>query len=346
MVLALPLVDVNAIKAARFKVVVDAVNSIGGVAIPTLLRRMGVEVVELYCEPNGNFPHNPEPLPENLTAISVEVVKQKAQLGVVVDPDVDRLALVCEDGTMFGEEYTLVAVADYVLSKVKGNTASNLSSSQALRDVTQNRGGNYFAAAVGEVNVVEVMKKHSAVIGGEGNGGVIYPELHYGRDALVGVALFLTHLAQKHLPASELRSSYPEYYMSLNQNIGLTGGNLYVSSDLMRTDQLGSDRSTSYLTTPVMIGFKQPISGYNSLRWQRKIEPLKYEEAKRRYLQDMEMSIRTTSGRVCSNSVKNSSGEDTSTTTCINPVEWISDFIPSLTSWWSSIRAIRIGFIP
>lgn len=217
MVLALPMVDIEAIKKAHFKVVVDAVNSVGGEAIPALLRRMGVEVVELYCEPNGNFPHNPEPLPENLTEISAEVVKQKAQLGVVVDPDVDRLALVCEDGTMFGEEYTLVAVADYVLTKVKGNTVSNLSSSQALRDVTQNHGGSYFAAAVGEVNVVEAMKKHSAVIGGEGNGGVIYPELHYGRDALVGVALFLSLLAHKAISCSELRRSYPDYHMSKNK---------------------------------------------------------------------------------------------------------------------------------
>ncbi len=217
MVLAMRLVDREAIRQAKFKVVVDAVNSVGGVVIPDLLRELGVEVVELYCEPNGLFPHNPEPLPENLTAISAEVVKQKAHLGIVVDPDVDRLALVCEDGTMFGEEYTLVAVADYVLSKVKGNTVSNLSSSQALRDVTMSRDGCYFAAAVGEVNVVAAMKEHHAVIGGEGNGGVIYPELHYGRDALVGVALFLTLLAHKSVSCSKLRKSYPEYHMSKNK---------------------------------------------------------------------------------------------------------------------------------
>ena len=216
-VLNLPLVDIEAVKAAKFKVVVDGVNSSGGIIIPRLLELMGVEVVELYCEPNGHFPHNPEPLKEHLTDISELVVKEKAHLGIVVDPDVDRLAFICEDGEMFGEEYTLVACADYVLSKTPGNTVSNMSSSRALRDVTNAHNGNYEASAVGEVNVVELMKKNNAVIGGEGNGGIIYPELHYGRDSLVGVALFLTHLADKKMTVSALRASYPEYYMSKNK---------------------------------------------------------------------------------------------------------------------------------
>ncbi|TDE30585.1 phosphoglucosamine mutase [Flavobacterium ranwuense] len=216
-VLNLPLVDVDAVKAAKFKVVVDGVNSSGGIIIPRLLELMGVEVVELYCEPNGHFPHNPEPLKEHLTDISELVVKEKADLGIVVDPDVDRLAFICEDGEMFGEEYTLVACADYVLSKTPGNTVSNMSSSRALRDVTNMHKGSYEASAVGEVNVVELMKKNNAVIGGEGNGGIIYPELHYGRDSLVGVALFLTHLANKKMTVSALRASYPEYYMSKNK---------------------------------------------------------------------------------------------------------------------------------
>jgi phosphomannomutase len=216
-VLNLPLVDVDAVKAAKFKVVVDGVNSSGGIIIPRLLELMGVEVVELYCEPNGHFPHNPEPLKEHLTDISELVVKEKADLGIVVDPDVDRLAFICEDGEMFGEEYTLVACADYVLSKTPGNTVSNMSSSRALRDVTNAHNGSYEASAVGEVNVVELMKKNNAVIGGEGNGGIIYPELHYGRDSLVGVALFLTHLANKKMTVSALRASYPEYYMSKNK---------------------------------------------------------------------------------------------------------------------------------
>ena len=216
-VLNLPLVDVDAVKAAKFKVVVDGVNSSGGIIIPRLLKLMGVEVVELYCEPNGHFPHNPEPLKEHLTAISELVVKEKADLGIVVDPDVDRLAFICEDGEMFGEEYTLVACADYVLSKPPGNTVSNMSSSRALRDVTNLHKGTYEASAVGEVNVVELMKKNNAVIGGEGNGGIIYPELHYGRDSLVGVALFLTHLANKKMTVSALRASYPQYYMSKNK---------------------------------------------------------------------------------------------------------------------------------
>jgi phosphomannomutase len=216
-VLNLPLVDVEAVKAAKFKVVVDGVNSSGGIIIPRLLELMGVEVVKLYCEPNGYFPHNPEPLKEHLTDISELVVKEKAHLGVVVDPDVDRLAFISEDGEMFGEEYTLVACADYVLSKTPGNTVSNMSSSRALRDVTVGHNGKYEASAVGEVNVVELMKKNNAVIGGEGNGGIIYPESHYGRDSLVGVALFLTHLANKKMTVSALRASYPEYYMSKNK---------------------------------------------------------------------------------------------------------------------------------
>ncbi|AXB58404.1 phosphoglucosamine mutase [Flavobacterium fluviale] len=216
-VLNLPLVDIEAVKEAKFKVVVDGVNSSGGIIIPKLLKQMGVEVVELYCEPNGHFPHNPEPLKEHLTDISELVVKENAHLGIVVDPDVDRLAFISEDGEMFGEEYTLVACADYVLSKTPGNTVSNMSSSRALRDVTVNHNGSYEASAVGEVNVVELMKKNNAVIGGEGNGGIIYPELHYGRDSLVGVALFLTHLANKKMSVSALRASYPEYYMSKNK---------------------------------------------------------------------------------------------------------------------------------
>lgn len=216
-VLNMELVDVEAVKAAKFKVVVDAVNSSGGIIIPKLLELMGVEVVKLYCEPNGHFPHNPEPLKEHLTDISELVVKEKADLGIVVDPDVDRLAFVSEDGEMFGEEYTLVAVADYVLSKTPGNTVSNMSSSRALRDVTVKHGGMYEASAVGEVNVVELMKKNNAIIGGEGNGGIIYPASHYGRDSIVGAALFLTHLAHKKMKVSELRASYPQYYMSKNK---------------------------------------------------------------------------------------------------------------------------------
>jgi phosphomannomutase len=216
-VINLPLVDVDAIKAAKFKVVVDGVNSSGGIIVPMILEQMGVEVVKLYCEPNGDFPHNPEPLKEHLTDICELVIKEKADLGIVVDPDVDRLAFISEDGEMFGEEYTLVAVADYVLSKTPGNTVSNMSSSRALRDVTNKHNGSYEASAVGEVNVVELMKKNNAVIGGEGNGGIIYPELHYGRDSIVGIALFLTHLANKKMKVSELRASYPEYYMSKNK---------------------------------------------------------------------------------------------------------------------------------
>ncbi len=216
-VLALPLVDVEAVRARKFKVVVDAVNSIGGVVIPKLLRELGCEVVELNCEPTGEFAHNPEPLPQNLTEISEVIVRGGADLGIVVDPDVDRLAFVNEDGTMFVEEYTLVAVADYILSKQVGNTVSNLSSSRALRDVTEAHGGSYTASAVGEVNVVAKMKETGAIIGGEGNGGVIYPELHYGRDALVGSALFLTYLAKKNMTMTALRATYPAYFASKNK---------------------------------------------------------------------------------------------------------------------------------
>ena len=216
-VLNLKLVDVEAVKSKKFKVVVDGVNSSGGIVIPNLLKKMGVEVVELYCEPNGHFPHNPEPLKEHLTDICELVVKEKADFGIVVDPDVDRLAFISNNGEMFGEEYTLVAVADYVLSKTPGNTVSNMSSSRALRDVTEKHNGVYEASAVGEVNVVELMKKNNAIIGGEGNGGIIYPEIHYGRDALVGVALFLTHLAKQDLDVAALRASYPAYYMSKNK---------------------------------------------------------------------------------------------------------------------------------
>lgn len=217
-ILALPLVNVDAIAKADFKVVIDCVNSTGGIFVPALLSALGVKTVhKLFCEPDGEFPHNPEPLPENLTAISKEVIAKNANLGIAVDPDVDRLCFVSEDGNMFGEEYTLVAVADYVLKNTKGNTVSNLSSTRALRDVTESAGGEYHAAAVGEVNVVNQMKAVNAIIGGEGNGGVIYPELHYGRDALVGIALFLTHLAKYGKPVSNLRSSYPNYFISKNK---------------------------------------------------------------------------------------------------------------------------------
>lgn len=217
-VLALELVDVEAIKAADFSVAIDCVNSVGGIAIPALLTALGVNKIEkLYCEPNGQFPHNPEPLPEHLTEISSVMKQGKADVGFVVDPDVDRLAMICEDGTMFGEEYTLVSIADYVLQYTQGNTVSNLSSTRALRDVTNLRGGKYTAAAVGEVNVVTTMKATNAVIGGEGNGGIIYPASHYGRDALVGIALFLTMLAKRKMKVSELRKTYPEYYISKNK---------------------------------------------------------------------------------------------------------------------------------
>ena len=217
-VLALDLVDVMAIKAANFSVAIDCVNSVGGIVIPALLNALGVNNIQkLFCEPNGQFPHNPEPLPEHLTEISDLLKSGKADVGFVVDPDVDRLAIICEDGSMFGEEYTLVSIADFVLQHTPGNTVSNLSSTRALRDVTNNYGCKYTAAAVGEVNVVTTMKETNAIIGGEGNGGVIYPASHYGRDALVGIALFLTQLAKSKLKVSELRKSYPEYYISKNK---------------------------------------------------------------------------------------------------------------------------------
>lgn len=218
-VLDLPLVDVDAIKNANYSVAVDAVNSTGGIFIPALLEALGVKTVhKLYCEPNGLFPHNPEPLPENLTAIADTIKSTGADLGIVVDPDVDRLAFVCEDGSMFGEEYTLVAVSDYVLQHTPGNTVSNLSSTISLREVTEKYDGcSYTAAAVGEVNVVNQMKATDAIIGGEGNGGVIYPELHYGRDALVGIGLFLTHLAKSKMTTSALRATYPNYFISKNK---------------------------------------------------------------------------------------------------------------------------------
>tara|TARA_B100000795_G_scaffold190817_1_gene145389 strand:- start:4574 stop:5962 length:1389 start_codon:yes stop_codon:yes gene_type:complete len=220
-ILDLELVNVKAIKAANLKVVVDGVNSTGGIAIPLLLEALGVQPVKLFCTPNGEFPHNPEPLKEHLGDLMKEVVSQGADFGIVVDPDVDRLAFVDENGEMFGEEYTLVAVADYVLANTPGNTVSNMSSSRALRDVTNSHNGTYTASAVGEVNVVQAMKDTKAVIGGEGNGGIIYPELHYGRDSLVGVALFLSHLVEKRMTVSALRASYPSYFMS-KKKIALT----------------------------------------------------------------------------------------------------------------------------
>ena len=217
-ILALPLVDKIAIQQANFKVVVDAVNSTGGIFVPALLKQLGVtQITEMYCDPTGHFPHNPEPLPEHLTDLSNKIKEVGAHLGITVDPDVDRLALVCEDGSMFGEEYTLVACADYVLKHTPGPTVSNLSSTRALRDITEEAGQNYAASAVGEVNVVVKMKEISAVIGGEGNGGVIYPELHYGRDSLVGIALFLSHLAKEKKSLTELRDSYPKYTISKNK---------------------------------------------------------------------------------------------------------------------------------
>ncbi len=241
-VLDLPLVTVKPIEEARFKVVVDGVNSTGGIAIPLLLERLGVDVVKLYCEPNGHFPHNPEPLKEHLTDLSAAVKEHNADFGIVVDPDVDRLAFMDENGDMFGEEYTLVACADYVLSKTPGNTVSNMSSTRALRDVTEKHGGMYEASAVGEVNVVKLMKKNKVVIGGEGNGGIIYPDSHYGRDALVGVALFLSLLAERKISVSELRKTYPNYFMS-KKKIQLTpeldvDGILKTMEDRYQNEQL------------------------------------------------------------------------------------------------------------
>jgi phosphomannomutase len=247
-VLNLPLVDAEAVAKRKFKVVVDGVNSSGGIIIPNLLEQMGVEVVKLYCEPNGHFPHNPEPLKEHLGDICKLVLEEKADFGIVVDPDVDRLAFISNDGEMFGEEYTLVACADYVLSKTPGNTVSNMSSSRALRDITTKHNGSYQASAVGEVNVVELMKKTNAIIGGEGNGGIIYPELHYGRDSLVGVALFLTYLANQDKTVAELRASYPQYYMSKNK-IELTP-QIDVDAILVAmTEKYKNDSSTSSLST-------------------------------------------------------------------------------------------------
>ncbi len=256
-VLDLELVNVTAIEDARFRVVVDGVNSTGGIAIPLLLERLGVDVVKLYCEPNGQFPHNPEPLKEHLTDLSEAVVKHKADFGIVVDPDVDRLAFIDENGDMFGEEYTLVACADYVLSRTPGNTVSNMSSTRALRDVTEKHGGTYEASAVGEVNVVKLMKKNKVVIGGEGNGGIIYPEAHYGRDALVGVALFLSLLADKNISVSALRKTYPNYFMS-KKKIELTPGldvdgilksieNRYKNEQLTTIDGVKIDFSESWV---------------------------------------------------------------------------------------------------
>ncbi len=217
-VLELDLVKPEKIKKKNFRVAIDCVNSVGGIILPQLLKALGVDdVIELYCDPTGDFPHNPEPLPENLTEISELMVREKADVGFVVDPDVDRLAIVCEDGTMFGEEYTLVAISDYILSRTPGNTASNLSSTRALRDVTEGHGQSYFPSAVGEVNVVNAMKANDCVIGGEGNGGIIYPALHYGRDALVGIGLFLTHLAESGMECSVVRKCYPDYFISKNK---------------------------------------------------------------------------------------------------------------------------------
>ncbi len=217
-ILALPLVDKEAVAARNFKVIIDCVNSSGGIFVPALLDALGVtQITKLHCEPTGNFAHNPEPVPENLTDIIKDIQKTKYDLGIVVDPDVDRLCFICEDGSPFGEEYTLVSVADYVLQNQKGNTVSNLSSTRALRDVTEKAGGKYYASAVGEVNVVSLMKSSKAIIGGEGNGGIIYPESHYGRDALVGIALFLTYLAKSGKRISVLRKGYPEYYISKNK---------------------------------------------------------------------------------------------------------------------------------
>ena len=256
-VLNLPLVDVDLVRSSNFKVVVDGVNSSGGIIVPELLNRMGVDCIKLFCDPNGNFPHDPEPLPENLSVASKLVIKEGANLGIVVDPDVDRLAMICEDGSMFGEEYTLVAVSDFVLSKKPGNTVSNLSSTRALREVTESYHCNYMPSAVGEVNVVNKMKEINAVIGGEGNGGVIYPELHYGRDALVGIALFLTHLASCKLSMTELKSTYPKYFISKNKiklddsidldNILQLLGEKYKDEELTIIDGLKIDFDDSWI---------------------------------------------------------------------------------------------------
>ncbi|MCF7568059.1 phosphoglucosamine mutase [Sabulilitoribacter arenilitoris] len=256
-VLNLPLVNIEAIKKAKFKVVVDGVNSTGGIAIPLLLERLGVHPVKLFCDPTGHFPHNPEPLKEHLGDLSKKVIEEHADFGIVVDPDVDRLAFMDENGDMFGEEYTLVACADYVLSKTPGNTVSNMSSTRALRDITEKHGGTYQASAVGEVNVVKLMKKNKVVIGGEGNGGIIYPESHYGRDALVGVALFLSLLAEKKMSVSELRKAYPNYFMSkkkiqLTPDLDVDGilktiENRYQSEQLTTIDGVKIDFAESWV---------------------------------------------------------------------------------------------------
>ena len=243
-IIKLDLVDKNIIEKTGFRVAIDAVNSTGGISIPPLLKALGVnDIIELYCEPTGDFPHNPEPIPENLGEICKLVIAQKADIGIVVDPDVDRLALVMENGELFGEEYTLVAVADYILQSQKGNTVSNLSSTKALRDVTEKADRSYTASAVGEVNVVEKMKEVNAVIGGEGNGGVIYPELHYGRDALVGIALILTYLAKENITLSELRARYNNYFVSKNR-IDLTPG--------MNIDKMYNKIITHYSDFPIL----------------------------------------------------------------------------------------------
>ena len=257
-ILRLPEVDVEAIKTANLSVVVDAVNSSGGIAVPQLLEAIGVNKINrLHCEPTGNFPHNPEPLPEHLADISNILKSESHDMGIVVDPDVDRLAFVCEDGTMFGEEYTLVAVADYILSNTPGNSVSNLSSTRALRDITEANGGQYFASAVGEVNVVEKMKANNAVIGGEGNGGIILPALHYGRDALVGIALFLSHYVKKGLKMSELKASYPAYQMAkkkiqLTEKIDVEAilssmADQYSNNDLNKIDGLKIEFESSWV---------------------------------------------------------------------------------------------------
>jgi phosphomannomutase len=254
MVLSLSTVDPFLVQSANFKVVVDGVNSTGGIYIPALLRKMGVEVIELYCTPNGHFPHNPEPLPEHLIDLCESVVSFSADLGFVVDPDVDRLAIVCEDGSLFGEEYTLVAVADHVLKTQKGDTVSNLSSTRALKDVSNKHGVNYHASAVGEVNVVEKMKEVNSPIGGEGNGGIIYPELHYGRDSLVGVAIFLTHLAQSKMICSSLRKTYKDYFMS-KQKVQLSPG-IDVDAILSKISSINSNEQLD-VRDGVKINFSQ-----------------------------------------------------------------------------------------
>ncbi|RLD20027.1 MAG: phosphoglucosamine mutase [Bacteroidetes bacterium] len=287
-ILSLPEVDIEAIKSANLSVAVDAVNSSGGFAVPQLLEALGVtNITKLYCEPNGLFPHNPEPLPENLTELSKTLSEGDFDMGIVVDPDVDRLAFVCEDGSMFGEEYTLVAVADYILSINSGNTVSNLSSTRALRDVTEIHGGSYFASAVGEVNVVEKMKAKNAILGGEGNGGIILPSLHYGRDALVGIALFLSHYVKKNMKLSELRASYPEYFMAkkkiqltkaINVDNILKGmANKYADEQLNTIDGLKIDFKSSWVhlrksnTEPIIRIYTEALSAQEADKLANKI---------------------------------------------------------------------------